>query len=81
MNYRIYQNITGWEYLTTVYEEQLNEVISSIDDSVYLLIIKHDIELNMDEPYYNGYAEEYKENIDRREYGKGVNKKVKSPYQ
>lgn len=81
MNYRIYQNITGWEYLTTVYEEQLNEVISSINDSVYLLIIKHDIELDMDEPYYNGYAGEYKENIDRREYGKGVNKKVKSPYQ
>lgn len=59
MNYRIYQNITGWEYLTTVYEDELNEVISSIEDSVYLLIIKHDIELNMDEPYYNGYAGDY----------------------
>lgn len=59
MNYRIYQNITGWEHLTTVYEEELSEVISSIDSSVYLLIIKHDIELDMDEPYYNGYAGDY----------------------
>lgn len=61
MNYRIYQNITGWEYLTTVYEEELSEVISSIDSSTYLLIIKHDIELDMDEPYYNGYAEDYEQ--------------------
>ena len=59
MNYRIYQNVTGWEYIATVKEEFLNSVISSIPDSTYILIIKHYIEQNMDEPYYSGYVENY----------------------
>ena len=80
MNYRIYQNITGWEYVTTTNEKQLDSVVESINNSIYLLIIKHDIKLNMDEVYFRGYVEEYKEKIDRREYGEGIIKKVKSPY-
>lgn len=80
MNYRVYQNITGWEYLTTTNEKHLDSVVDSIKDSVYILIIKHYIEEDMDEPYYSGYAGDYKEKIDRREYGKGIIKKVKKPY-
>ena len=59
MNYRIYQNITGWEYVTTVYEKELNSTVESFNNSTYLLIIKHDIELDMDEVHYRGYAGDY----------------------
>ena len=59
MNYRIYQNVTGWEYITTVNEDQLKSAIASIDGSIYILIIKHYIEEDMDEPYYSGYASDY----------------------
>jgi len=65
MNYRIYQNIVGWEYVTTVLEEQLNTTISSIKDEIYILVIKHDIKQDMDEPYYSGYAGDYTVKVKR----------------
>ena len=74
LNYRIYQNVTGWEYLTTASKQQLNNVISSLNDEIYLLIIKHDIRQDMDEPYYSGYAGDYEQKIKRKEkkYGKNI---------
>lgn len=66
MNYRIYQNITGWEYVTTVVEKELNNAISSFKDEIYLLIIKHDIKLDQDETYYNGYAGDYEVKVKKK---------------
>lgn len=59
MNYRIYQNVNGWEYLLTTNDERLNSAIASINGSIYILVIKHYIEEDMDEPYYSGYASDY----------------------
>lgn len=66
MNYRIYQNITGWEYVTTTNIEQLKSVVSSFKDETYILIIKHDVKQDMDEPYYHGYAGDYIEKVKRK---------------
>ncbi len=63
MNYRIYQNIKGWEYVKNVYEEQLKSAVSSLNNETYLLIIKHDISQNMDEVHYIGYAGDYAEKV------------------
>lgn len=63
MNYRLYQNIAGWEYVTTVYEEQLKSTVSSFNEETYLLIIKHDIKQDMDEVHYRGYAGDYIEKV------------------
>jgi len=56
MNYRIYGNnrLRGLELLTTLYQEELiYEFVNlvSADDYDKILIIKHDIEMNMDIPY------------------------------
>lgn len=59
MNYRIYQNITGWEYLTTTNDKHLKEVVSHIKGDNYILIIKHYIELDQDEVHYRGIARDY----------------------
>lgn len=63
MNYRIYQNITGWEYVATVNKGQLKKAISSFKDETYILIVQHTIQLDMDEVYYRGYAGHYSEKI------------------
>lgn len=66
MNYRVYQKITEWEYVTTVYEDQLKSTVSSFNDEIYLLIIKHDISQDMDEVHYRGYAGDYIQKVKRK---------------
>lgn len=63
MNYRIYQNITGWEYVTTVNKGQLKRTISSFNNETYILVVQHDIQLDQDEVYYRGYVGHYSEKV------------------
>lgn len=60
MNYKIYEYTVTWEYVTTVLEKQLNSAIAGMNDTSYIMIVKHDIKQDMDEVYYHGYKENYK---------------------
>lgn len=58
MNYRIYGNhkLKGWILIEMVYHEELAyDCIRQIDQEQYytILIVKHDIELNMDACIYD----------------------------
>lgn len=66
MNYRIYQNITGWEYITTTNEKNLNRIVRSIAPETYILIIKHNITEDYDEPYYHGFATDYEQKVKKK---------------
>ncbi len=56
MNYRIYgmNRSKGMELIETTYiEEKMYEILDNIDPNAYsvILVIRHNIELNYDEPY------------------------------
>ena len=61
MNYRVYQNVSGWEYVTTASKEGLHGVLNSLPKETYILVIQHDISLDMDEPFYHGCVGDYEE--------------------
>ena len=68
MNYRIYKDVSGFEYVTTTTENKLFDVISTISKDTHILIIKHHIKEDMDVPYFCGYVENffYKEQAKRK---------------
>ena len=56
MNYRIYgmSRLKGMELIETTYsEEKMYEILDNIDSNIYnlVLVIRHNIVLNYDEPY------------------------------
>ena len=59
MNYRIYKDVSGFEYVTTTTENKLFDVISTISRDTHILIIQHHIKEDMDVPYFCGYAENF----------------------
>lgn len=59
MNYRVYKDVSGFEYVTTTTENKLSDVISTISKDIYILIIQHHIKEDMDIPYFCGYVENF----------------------
>ena len=56
MNYRIYgmNRVKGMQLIETTHsEEKMYEIIDNIDSNNYsvVLVVRHNIELNYDEPY------------------------------
>lgn len=68
MNYRVYKDVSGFEYVTTTTENNLYDVVSSISANTFILIIQHHIKEDMDIPYYYGNVENffYKEKSKRK---------------
>ena len=66
MNYRIYRGLTHIQYETTVTSEQIKSVLFNYDSNDYVLIIEHDISLDQDSVYYQGYVNEYDHKIKRK---------------
>ena len=55
-NFRIYVSVEGKGYIlvATVYsKDQLNEVLKNYSSEIYekILVIRHDFDMNYDEPY------------------------------
>ena len=60
MKYKLYAEISKIELIGVFNIEELNIAVSEIKDNINIIIIEHDIEQDIDFPYFVGKAEKYK---------------------
>lgn len=60
MKYRLYAEIGKYELIGIFSIEELPIAVNEIKDNISIIIIEHNIEQDMDFPYFTGKAEKFK---------------------